>query len=147
MAKKVTINQEQELYVIPEGKGYTCLGFDVCLKRTEALFHELFSSHIAKKTPARGSIEAYNYYQELIEFAHEVNQKTGYRFQYELEPRLMGLEGKRVEVTDKDGNKRRFVVGKSMGFIPVHLEIPLRGDRSGGPAVCIFPTDTIKEIS
>ena len=34
---QVTINAEQELYVIPCGKGYTCLGFDVLLERYNAI--------------------------------------------------------------------------------------------------------------
>ena len=33
----VTVNAEQELYVIPAGDGYSCLGFDVCLERHKAV--------------------------------------------------------------------------------------------------------------
>ena len=37
---------------------------------------------------------------------------------------LKGLEGWRVEVVDAEGCKpRRFIVGKSTGWRPVHLEI------------------------
>lgn len=147
------INQEQRLFVIPAGEGCTCLGFDVCAKWTKALFDEL-NREISKRrlTPLvwlpceKGTREAYDYYQILLNTARDWNHVAGYRFQYELEPRLMGLEGKRVEVKDKDGNKRRFIVGKSTGFIPVHLEIANRRS-SGGPAVCLLPTDTIKVVS
>ena len=33
----VTVNAEQELYVIPAGHGYSCLGYDVCLVRHKAV--------------------------------------------------------------------------------------------------------------
>jgi hypothetical protein len=41
-----------------------------------------------------------------------------------LTPQLCGLEGWRVEVTDTDGSPpRRFIVGKSTGWLPIHLEL------------------------
>jgi len=141
------INPEQRLYVIPAGEGCSCLGFDVCAKRTKALFDEINKMRTIPWVEHQiGTMEAYEYYQSLIKIAGEVNIATGHRFRCELEPRLMGLEGKRVEVVDKDGDKRRFYVGKSTGFIPVHLEIAGRRS-SGGPAVCLLPTDTVKEIA
>lgn len=53
-----------------------------------------------------------------------------------LTPQLISLEGWRVEVIDKDGDKpRRFIVGRSNGWQPCHLE--LRNNRrsiAGSPA-------------
>lgn len=51
----------------------------------------------------------------------------------ELRPELQGCEGYRVEVTDADGLRRRFIVGRSTGWRPVHLEIKRR-DSHGGMA-------------
>ena len=44
------------------------------------------------------------------------------------------LSGERVEVTEEDGNKKRFYVGKSTGWKPIYLEI-LRRDSSGGAGI------------
>ncbi len=48
-----------------------------------------------------------------------------------LTPQLVGLEGWRVEVTTTYGETRRFIVGRSTGWVPCHIEIPRR-DSSGG---------------
>ena len=49
-------------------------------------------------------------------------------------PQLRGLEGWRVEVVDRYGQTRRFIVGRNLRSAPmqIHLEIP-RVDSSGGP--------------
>jgi hypothetical protein len=47
-----------------------------------------------------------------------------------LTSQLIGKEGCRVEVVDNDGNRRRFIVGKSTGWVPCHLE--LKNVRSSG---------------
>jgi hypothetical protein len=51
-----------------------------------------------------------------------------------LSPQLVGLEGWRVEVTDDGGNKWRFIVGRSTGWRPCHLEISRRSVHGGFPA-------------
>ncbi len=48
-----------------------------------------------------------------------------------LTAQLVGLEGYRVEVVDVIGHRRRFIVGRSTGWRPCHLEIKRR-DSSGG---------------
>lgn len=51
-----------------------------------------------------------------------------------LSPQLVGLEGWRVEVVSRwDGSKRRFIVGRSTGWRPCHIELQRR-DSSGGVA-------------
>ena len=47
-----------------------------------------------------------------------------------LSPQLVGLEGYRVEVATAYGEKRRFIVGRSTGWCPCHIE--LRNRRSSG---------------
>ena len=48
-----------------------------------------------------------------------------------LSPQLRGLEGWRVEVVTTYGETRRFIVGRSTGWVPCHIEI-LRRDSTGG---------------
>jgi hypothetical protein len=52
-----------------------------------------------------------------------------------LTPQLSGLEGWQVEVTDTDGAApRRFIVGKSTGWRPIHLELSNARSRGGDGA-------------
>jgi hypothetical protein len=51
-----------------------------------------------------------------------------------LSPQLTGLEGWRVEVVTTYGETRRFYVGMSTGWQPVHLEIARRDSSGGGAA-------------
>lgn len=146
-ARIVTVNKEQRLYVIPSGDGYSCLGFDVCKRRADALAAEL--SVTLLDVPV-GSLELYGEYMALCEKARQRNAATGWRSQSELTPELIGLEGKRVEVTHQWESTGRtevskFWVGKSMGFIPCHLEIEKRGDDGGG-AVCLGKILSVKVL-
>jgi predicted membrane metal-binding protein len=70
---------------------------------------------------------------------------TGRRATCALTPQLIGLEGKRVEVVDCDGQTRRFWVGKSSSFIPIHLEIPRR-NSSGGCGVYGAPFREVRVV-
>lgn len=51
-----------------------------------------------------------------------------------LSRQLCGCEGWRVEVVTTYGEKRRFIVGRSTGWKPCHLEISRRNSWGGGPA-------------
>lgn len=51
-----------------------------------------------------------------------------------LSPQLVGMEGWRVEVEDEDGVVRRFIVSRSSGWEPCHLEIKRRNSIGGYPA-------------
>lgn len=51
-----------------------------------------------------------------------------------LSPQLTGLEGFRVEVVTDYDETRRFIVGKSTGWIPCHIEISRRSASGGGAA-------------
>ena len=48
-----------------------------------------------------------------------------------LTPQLVGLEGKRVEVCDNYGERRRFWVGRSGGWRPCHIEVKTRRSFGG----------------
>ncbi len=145
----VTVNAEQELYVIPAGDGYSCLGFDVCLERHKAVAGWLRGEGLgADDLPpeARGTIRGYKAYRTLFERAGAYCQRSGKRCPAELTPQLIGLEGKRVEVVDRYGERRRFQVGKSTGWMPCHLEIARR-DSKGGPAVTGAPFQSVRIVA
>ena len=60
--------------------------------------------------------------------------REGLRDSSDLTPQLIGLEGQRVEVVSIHGDTRRFIVGKSTGWKPCHLEVKTRRSLGGGPA-------------
>lgn len=118
------INTEQKLYAVPEGKGYSCLGFEVCQRRTNHLALELGLPAVLEV----GTKQAYITYQEYLAKA----RMSGKRFDFDLHPQLIGLERCRVEVKSAwDEKPRRFIVGKSTGFIPIHLEIKTKRSLGG----------------
>jgi len=145
----VGCNDEQALYVIPNPSGYSCLGYDVCLQRHNALAAWLRSEKLqADDFPpeARGTIRGYKAYQTLLQRADSYCQRNKLRCPVELTPELTGLEGKRVEVVDRYGERRRFIVGKSTGWLPIHLEI-VRRNSSGGPAVTGAPFQSVRIVA
>lgn len=65
------------------------------------------------------------------------SEREALRDNSNLSPQLIGKEGWRVEVLDKElrgGATRRFIVGKSTGWRPCHLEISRRNAHGGGCA-------------
>lgn len=143
-APRVTLNLERELYVIRSGapgqmQGYSCLGFDVCAKRTAA--YVAWIERQGRELPfqsdelaPRGSLEAFEQYETATAAIYAIHKATGARCDAELVPELKGLEGRRVEVVDCYGETRRFQVGKSTGWIPIHLELSSSRAMGGGPA-------------
>lgn len=132
----VRLNHEQRLYVIPFGwrggkpEGFSCLGFDVCYewtkRRAEWLGEPIPSESLI------GTRKLYEEYKRLCELIKQRHEATGERCLCDLTPQLIGLEGKRVEVEDNFGEVRRFWVGRSTGWIPIHLEITRNGNHGGG---------------
>ena len=145
---EVTVNEERELYVIPAASGYSCLGFDVLIRRNNAVCERLRENgRKARKVSAdlRGTLEAYAVYRESMRRGEALNRETGKRCNADLTPQLVGLEGNRVEVVDRYGETRRFWVGKSTGWFPVHLEVA-RCDSSGGGAVTGAPFQSVRIV-
>lgn len=132
MNNKVTINKGQKLYVIPEGKGYSCYGFANCIAMRDKLAVEYNRLDLTKGN--LGTIKAYNEYEALRDIAHRQYNLNGKRSVSGLNEKLIGLEGKRVEVVYIWGDTERFYVGRSTGWIPCHLEIK-RCDSHGGGSV------------
>lgn len=63
----------------------------------------------------------------------EAERKT-LRSVVNLSPQLVGKEGCRVEVMDEHGERRRFIVGRSTGWKPCHIELKNRTSSGGGAA-------------
>jgi hypothetical protein len=125
--ESVKINDEQKLFVIPESNGgFSCLGFEVCWDWTEAIARELKDDSLLPTE--RGTLKAYEQYRAAVQAARD----SGNQLKCMLTPQLMGLEGKRVEIIDKHGEKRRFTVGKSKGWLPIHLELYNKRAHGGG---------------
>ena len=62
------------------------------------------------------------------------NDRDTVRDLSDLSPQLVGLEGYRVEVETTYGERRRFIVGKSTGWRPCHLEVKTRRSYGGEAA-------------
>lgn len=139
----ITINEVDRLFVIGCGAGYSCLGFDVCHNRSVAM-----AEWLGVEAPSKaltGTIEGYNRFSELVELCRVRYEKTGVQCPCELTPELVGLEGSRVEVVDKWGEKRRFKVGRSTGWIPCHIEL-FNSRSNGGPAVMGAPFQSLRVV-
>lgn len=142
MSRLASINRDQRLYVLHCGTGYTCLGFDVCEERKGKLATELGVKLAGHRIGTRA---AYTEYRRLVEIAGQRNRSTGWRSESELTPQLKGLEGHKIEVVTSWGERHRFIVGKSTGFIPCHLAL-CRRDSSGGPAVVGAPFKSVRRL-
>jgi hypothetical protein len=71
-------------------------------------------------------------HDKWVRLSHE--RREAIRDNSKLSPQLIGKEGYRVEAVDKHGERRRFIVGKSAGWRPCHLEIKRHISSGGGPA-------------
>ena len=142
MERKVTVNKEQGLYVIPEGPGYSCLGFEVADREARAV---AAWAGIDPPIFKPGTLEHYYEYLAVMNLGAEHSRKTGKRCEVDLTPQLIGLEGRRVQVTDRDGTVRRFQVGKSTGWLPIHLEVARR-TSTGGTGVYGAPFKEVRIV-
>lgn len=146
----VKINADQGLYVLKVGDGYTCLGFDFAYDRAMSVAQwikaESAHSTVREPDPAlKGTVAGYKQYRRIMDAGFEFNRTTGKQCNASLTEQLIGKENCRVEVTDQDGQTRRFWVGKSTGWMPCHLEIA-RTNSSGGPAVYGAPFKSVTII-
>ena len=147
MRTKITLNPGYAggVYVLDHGKFITCLGFDVAFKKAAALAVELNSLELSPDLTERGTMTTYNKYAALVDKARQKNLANGWRSRVDLTADLIGLEGKRVEVIDCYGDRRRFIVGRSTGWIPCHLEIKTRRS-TGGEAVWGTPFRSVRTV-
>lgn len=140
---EVTLDPARRLYVIHHPKSHTaCLGYDVAEARRVAVLEWL--GHLPTLIEV-GTVEAYTAYAlTMLEGSRQAAKGKG-RCPAELTPQLIGLEGKRVEVVDAYGHKRRFTVGRSTGWMPCHCEIK-QNNSKGGVAVTGAPFRSLKVL-
>lgn len=132
---EVTINEEQRLYVIPCGNGYTCLGFDYAYRQAQAV---ATWANLPGPSPVNiGTPDGYRDYTRIMSAGAEHARITGRKCVAEIIPELDAWRGHRVEVTYPDGARTRFYVGRSTGWLPCTLEIKTR--RSLGGSAAYFP--------
>lgn len=73
----ISLNEEQRLYVLKCGEGYSCLGFDVVEGYIRQLLSRLGDASKAT-TPASGaigSLERYEYYKDLLAVYGQIGDK------------------------------------------------------------------------
>lgn len=140
----VIINKEQRLYVIPCGNGYSCYGFDILKNKLNLLATEYNKENLIVKRA--GTKKAYKNYLNILKIAEKRFEVENYRSKSQLIKEFIGKEGKRVEVITDYGETKRFIIGKSTGFIPCHLELKQR-NSSGGSSVMGYPFKRITFLS
>lgn len=156
-----SINKDQRLYVMKAGAGFTCYGFDVLNRKAAGVLQWLKSEGRAAEMilgakgidvtaldiPARvGTKKHFNACNNVIDAGRVYAFASDRRCDVELTPQLIGLEGRRVEVVDDAGITRRFIVGRSSGWMPCHIEIARR-DSHGGPSVMGAPFKSVSVIN
>jgi hypothetical protein len=153
MKRKISVDLDRRLYLIPfdlgrRRSGFTCLGFEHAFQKATAIARWLQERGVQPAFPEFrnvGTPRGFADFRRTVEAARQHFNKTKERCPVDLTPQLIGLEGKRVEIVDCYGDRRRFYVGKSTGWIPCHLEIPRR-DSSGGFPVTGSPFKSLKVI-
>lgn len=150
--KQVTYNPAQRLYVIPTGGGYSCLGLDVLVKRYAlyaAWAERYVPGYVRGNISCDGRLEDYAEYSRTLELMGDFCRANRVKCEIELCAKLKPYEGRRVEVTykfsDTTRETRRFWVGKSTGWMPIHLEIARR-DSTGGSGVLADCVESVKLI-
>lgn len=138
-----SINTAQRLYVMRSGQGFSCYGFDVLDRKAKAAYAWCAGDAPNFGTP--GTAAHFAMCDTAIEEAAAYAIKTRKKCPVELHPQLVGLEGHRVEVIDADGDTDRFIVGRSTGWMPVHLRIHNRRSH-GGPAVDSRPFQSVRSL-
>jgi hypothetical protein len=139
-----TIDHKEKLYVYRVNKGYGTIGFSYAAREARAAA-ELTGHKYNYAQIEAGTEAGFNEYQLALEQGREANARTGRRAEGALTKQLIGLEGKRVEVVDSYGETRRFIVGKSTGWMPIHLEIHNRSS-SGGMGAHGTPYKSVRVI-
>lgn len=74
------------------------------------------------------------------------SERDAIRDNSNLNPQLLGLEGWRVEVTNADGERHRFIVGMSTGWRPCHLDISRRNSHGGGMVAASFKYASVTKL-
>ena len=140
----VTVNNEQRLYVIPSGSGYSCLGFDNCLSQATVMRDRM---GLTTELAAPGDLKLYEQYRELLgQYGkHPASQETWFdpgtdeavkatlRYSIRADVRLRLFYGD--PDTGRDWCEEYDVmgtIGRSTGVMKVPLLIHNRRSMGGG---------------
>ncbi|WRQ05382.1 hypothetical protein [Xanthomonas phage AhaSv] len=153
-----SINTEQRVYVMPAGNGFSCYGFDVLDRKARTVaawisregfqprINDIYDfKRVAGFNPGEpGTAEHFAACAQMMERGRQFAAQTGKRCPAELVPAFIGREGERVEC-DYYGERVRFYIGKSTGWMPAHLRIRTRRS-SGGEALSASAISNIRFI-
>jgi hypothetical protein len=131
-------------YIITHADGHvSCYGFDNTLDEIERIVIELVGRGALPDSYLERELVAVKALHNLRDQLKRVCAAQNDRAMAGLSPQLIGLEDHRVEVT-AHGETYRFIVGRSTGWMPCHLEIK-RTDSSGGGAA-LREYDSVKDL-
>lgn len=138
-------------YVLKSGDGFTCYGFAVLDRKARGVAEWMMAeqSHAvgvdARDTlatwPDIGTAEHFARCDAIMVAGADFARRTGKRCPAELVPALIGLEGRRVAAT-VHGERVRFNVGKSTGWLPGHLRLHNRASHGGE----ILSADSVQDV-
>lgn len=131
------------MFILSRGGGVSCLGLEVARRKASGVLAWIGDTvDLSAATPA----EVWAAYADAMERGAAFHSATGIRCPIDLSPALIGLEGRRVEVTAPNGERSRFIVGKSSGWLPVHLAIARRNCH-GGAAAYVPAGSTVRVVA
>jgi hypothetical protein len=144
-----TINAADRLYVIECGAGFSCYGFDVLDRKARAVAAWLYGNgqhteEAGREWPEMGTAEHFATCDGVMDAGARYAGATGKRCPAELVPALVGLEGQRVAATVY-GERIRFTVGKSTGWMPCHLQLKT-ARSSGGDALSVGSVTDVRRV-
>lgn len=130
IARDCAYDPGSSLFVLSRPSGYETRGLDYARRANAAVRAWAGLPKRPTATPA----EAWASYAEAMRLGAEYADRTRTQCPADLTPSLVGLEGRRVAIHVPGAGTRRFNVGRSVGWCPVHLEIARRGCIGGRPA-------------
>lgn len=102
---EVTINAEQRLFVIPEGGGYSCLGFDVAFKKLKQIVAYLGLS-LPVNEADKGTLGQYAIYRQAVSEAAKADIKKTW-----FDPETPAVVQRILELYRKSGAELRVFYG------------------------------------
>ena len=154
MSEGVTTNDEQRLFVIPAGKGFSCLGFDVCYRESRQLAERLGRQDLMPREDEVGSLKQYDGYRELVKSIGSRDLGTWFSAETPepvrriLENARLGRTRLRITLGDREtgeawgGRPETGTIGRSMG--PLKMPLLIKTSRSTGGGAIL--TDCIVRI-
>lgn len=154
---EITLNEEQKLYVIPSGNGYSCLGFDYAFRQATAIAEaiaamrpDLAAQALDQRPDAAdwGTVAVYNGYRNLTSMLSREKVDIGTWFDPETHPEVkrqleLAMKGRyrlRLEYGDRETGQAwgdrpmNGSISRSMG--PLKAPLLIRSSRSmGGEAI------------